>query len=141
MSWLPRLLCTRCLWARPLISTVPSKPFALQSLNGQQGLIGVAYSDPPTGYYLGSPSILQLPGGTLLASHDTFRGWPNWTLEGGPITYVYKSLDGGSSWAAVGQAPGQYWSTLFRVGGTPMPSLARTSLRAALIRTVGIAVS
>lgn len=34
-----------------------------------QGLVGVAYSDPKTGVYLGSPSIARLDADTLLMSH------------------------------------------------------------------------
>jgi hypothetical protein len=82
----------------------------LQALQNQ-GLVGVAYSDPASGIYLGSPSILTLPSGSLLASHDTFRGWGE-AVE--PVaTYLYQSDDGGESWAAVGVAPDQYWSSLF----------------------------
>ncbi len=76
-----------------------------------QDLVGVAYSNPSTGIYLGSPSIIILPSGSLLASHDTFMAWGK---EVDPVaTYLYQSDDGGQSWAAVGIAPEQYWSSLF----------------------------
>ncbi|KAL4437386.1 hypothetical protein ABPG75_004525 [Micractinium tetrahymenae] len=73
-----------------------------------QGLVQIAYSDPSSGVYLGSPSIARLDPQTLLVSHDTFPEW------GRPkATTVWSSQDGGASWQRRAVVPRQYWSTLF----------------------------
>lgn len=64
-------------------------PFTLHN----QGLVQVAYSDPATGVYLGSPSIVRLDEDVLLVSHDHFPLWGR--LKS---TAVLSSKDGGASW-------------------------------------------
>lgn len=87
--------------------------------------MSVAYSDPASGVFLGSPSIIRLGNGSFLASHDTFRGWQARPTRA-PATYTYMSDDGGKSWRPVGMAPWQYWSTLFSIGGTRQRSFQVT---------------
>ena len=75
------------------------------------------YQDPRTQAYLGSPSIVRLPGGALVASHDYFgRGAPR-NMEGEiHLTSVYRSDDDGRTWRNVTQISGAFWSTLFTTG-------------------------
>jgi hypothetical protein len=66
--------------------------------------------------YLGSPSLVRLPSGALLASHDVFGSG---TARGQRTAFVRTSHDDGQTWAGagVGGAPvavdGMYWATLF----------------------------
>jgi hypothetical protein len=87
--------------------------FADTTLNVSQ----IASSLPETAaVYLGSPSLVRLPSGALLASHDVFGAG---TARGQRTAFVRVSHDGGQSWA--GAAPGgaqavvegMYWATLF----------------------------
>jgi hypothetical protein len=70
------------------------------------------------GRFLGSPSLLRLPGaggGALLASHDEFGPGTTW---GQRTAFVRASRDGGQTWADAGAGAaagvlGMYWATLF----------------------------
>ena len=75
------------------------------------------YQGPRTQAYLGSPSIVRLPDGALVTSHDYFgRGAPR-NMEGEiHLTSVYRSEDDGLTWQNVTQISGAFWSTLFTVG-------------------------
>ncbi|NHN30300.1 sialidase family protein [Paenibacillus agricola] len=55
-----------------------------------------------------SPSIVKLPNGTLLASHDVF-----WGLYGQNLSKVFRSLDGGRSWTFLCDLFPCYWGKLF----------------------------
>lgn len=70
-----------------------------------QGLSVVSYSDPRSKIYLGSPYVLKLENGTLLASHDTF-----YYATG---THVFASHDNGLHWTFLTSVHDQYWSSLF----------------------------
>ena len=59
-------------------------------------------------FYIGSPSIVRLPDGRYLASHDFFG--KETTSD---VTHVYVSADRGETWARQGEIKGQFWSTLF----------------------------
>jgi len=61
------------------------------------------------GIYLGSPSLLYLPSGALLASHDYF-GYGAGKLIGTTCTLI--SRDGGP-FTPIGNAINMYWATLF----------------------------
>lgn len=58
--------------------------------------------------YVGSPSIIQLPDGRYVASHDLFG--PGST---GDVTLVFSSSDHGQTWQKRSEVHGQFWSTLF----------------------------
>ena len=65
--------------------------------------------------YLGSPSLLRLPGGALLATHDYFGpGCPRNHQDEEALTSVYRSEDNGASWDNVTHIMNAFWSTLFR---------------------------
>ena len=98
----------------------------------------MVYSDPATRQYVGSPTILVLPGGGLLASHDRFpldsrlaaplssassaapAAKSASTVEVWPCSaasvFLSNSSDG-ATWQPLSTAPGQYWSSPFLLGG------------------------
>ena len=58
--------------------------------------------------YVGSPSIVILPDGKYIASHDVFGG--------GPLpehTHVFESGDRGKSWQKIAELDSLFWPTLF----------------------------
>lgn len=61
------------------------------------------------GIYVGSPSLITLPSGDLLASHDFF-GPGAGNLIGITRTFISR---GGGPFVASGNATGLYWATLF----------------------------
>jgi hypothetical protein len=62
--------------------------------------------------YLGSPSIVQLPSGDLLASHDFFG--PGAVKDGvAGHTRYFVSSDKGLTWMLRSTLNGMYWSNLF----------------------------
>jgi hypothetical protein len=72
------------------------------------------YQDPITRTYLGSPSIVRLPGGDLLATHDYFGPGAPLSHEGIPhLSSVYRSSDNGATWTNLTHIAGAWWSTLF----------------------------
>ncbi len=75
------------------------------------------YQDPATKTYLGSPSLVRLPGGDLLATHDYFGpGCPRNHEAEEHLTSLYRSCDGGRSWVNVTHIANAYWSSLFTLG-------------------------
>jgi len=66
--------------------------------------------------FLGSPSILRLPDGVLLASHDYFGlrgGSPRNHESEESLTSIYRSEDDGVSWVNVNHIMNCFWSNLF----------------------------
>ena len=76
--------------------------------------VEIKYQPERTLTYLGSPSVVRLPDGALLATHDYFgTGCPrNHEGEQG-LTSVYRSEDGGASWSNVTHVMNAFWSNLF----------------------------
>ena len=69
---------------------------------------------PATQTYLGSPSLLRLPDGALLATHDYFGpGCPRNHEGEEHLTSVYRSDDDGESWRNLTHIASAFWSTLF----------------------------
>jgi len=69
----------------------------------------VAYHDEPSQIYLGSPSIVRLATGRLVASHDFFGVGYN----GQPRNVsVYVSDDNGETWTFTSYIKNSYWTTL-----------------------------
>ncbi len=61
--------------------------------------------------YIGSPSLVRLPDGALLASHDYFGQL--YTLEGeNGLTSIYRSEDNGQSWENITHIINAYWGTM-----------------------------
>ena len=72
------------------------------------------YQDPATRTYLGSPSLVRLENGDLLATHDYFGSGCPINHEGEEhLTSVYRSRDEGHSWANVTHIANAFWSSLF----------------------------
>ena len=70
--------------------------------------------DAATKCYLGSPSIVRLPDGRLLATHDYFGPGCPLNHEGEEhLTSVYRSADDGRTWENVTHIAGAFWSNLF----------------------------
>ncbi len=65
----------------------------------------VASSPEPDKIHYASPSIIRLPDGDLMVSHDR-SGKPATTL-------VYRSSDGGKTWKHVADVSNVMWATLF----------------------------
>ena len=75
----------------------------------------VKYQDPATKTYLGSPSIIRLDNGDLLATHDYFGpGCPRNHESEEHLTSVYRSSDDGKNWVNVTHIANAYWSNLFK---------------------------
>jgi len=74
--------------------------------------------DPATKTYLGSPSIVRLPSGDLLATHDYFGpGCPRNHEGEEHLTSVYRSEDDGRRWRNVTHIANAFWSSLFVLAG------------------------
>ena len=69
----------------------------------------VAYHDEPSEIYLGSPSIVRLSSGRLVASHDFFgKG-----CGSNPANVsIYISNDQGQTWSFLSYIKHSYWTTL-----------------------------
>ncbi|MBN2393104.1 MAG: exo-alpha-sialidase [Anaerolineae bacterium] len=75
------------------------------------------YQDPATKTYLGSPSLVRLANGDMLATHDYFGpGCPRNHEDEEHLTSVYRSCDGGATWNNITHIANAYWSTLFVLG-------------------------
>ncbi len=74
----------------------------------------VKYQPERTRTFLGSPSVLRLPDGALLVTHDYFgKGCPRNHENEESLTSVYRSEDDGNSWVNITHIMNCYWSTLF----------------------------
>lgn len=81
-------------------------------------LTSLRIQDPATKTYLGSPSLVRLQNGELLATHDYFgTGCPRNHENEEHLSSVYRSCDDGRSWQNVTHISGAYWSTLFVQNG------------------------
>lgn len=74
----------------------------------------IKYQPELTKTFLGSPSVVRLADGALLATHDYFGpGCPR-THEGEEgLTSVYRSEDDGHTWVNITHIMNAYWSNLF----------------------------
>ncbi len=74
----------------------------------------IHFSPTSTGIYLGSPSILRLPNGDLLASMDMFgKNAPVSVRDEYNIGLIFRSTDDGASWDFVTEIVGSFWANLF----------------------------
>ena len=79
--------------------------------------VELRHQDERTKTYLGTPSLVILPDGALLASHDYFNGIPNLNGESA-LASIYRSEDRGRSWSQVTHLIGAFWQRLFTVGNS-----------------------
>lgn len=74
----------------------------------------VKYQPERTQTFLGSPSIVRLPDGALVASHDHFGpGCPRNHEAEEALISIYRSEDNGQTWLSVTHVMNAYWSSLF----------------------------
>jgi len=80
----------------------------------------VKYQPERTLTYLGSPSIVRLADGALVASHDYFglKGCPKNHEAEESLTSIYRSEDDGMTWVNVTHIMNCYWSSLFTHRGS-----------------------
>ena len=71
----------------------------------------IHHNPASTRNYLGSPSILILPGGDYVASLD-LNSWDMERVED-EYTLIYKSTDKGISWTKLAEIKTQHWASLF----------------------------
>ncbi|MCK9223325.1 MAG: hypothetical protein M0Q40_12040 [Limnochordia bacterium] len=78
----------------------------------------VKYQDPTTNIYLGSPSLIRLKNGDIIATHDYFGPGASKNWLGLPnMTSVYRSTDDGENWMHLTDLIGVYWASLFEHNG------------------------
>ncbi|MEO8854874.1 MAG: sialidase family protein [Ginsengibacter sp.] len=90
-----------------LLSLFFSNAVAQEIIPDPPGIV-IDKSNDAQHVFLGSPSIVILPNGTYVASHDYFGGG-----TGNDSTDVFISKDRGVSWNREAGLHDQYWSTLF----------------------------
>ncbi len=74
----------------------------------------IKYQPERTRTYLGSPCVLRLPDGALVATHDYFgKGCPRNHENDESLTSVYRSEDNGETWINVTHIMNCYWNHLF----------------------------
>ena len=79
----------------------------------------VRYQDPKTQTYVSSPSLLRLPDGALLATHDFFGPGAPLSHEGEEyLTAVYRSEDNGLTWQSLNCLSYTFWASLFEHRGS-----------------------
>ncbi|QDU56868.1 sialidase family protein [Aeoliella mucimassa] len=91
---------TACICCLPWLETLADPPGTV-----------IDHIPASTGRYVGSPSIAELPDGTLVASHDEFG--PKSNEHKCATTRVFRSTDRGETWKRIASIEGQFWSQLF----------------------------
>ena len=84
--------------------------FALQLRAAPPGTI-VDYSPASSGLYIGSPSIVILPNGEYLASHDFFG--PKSAEHEAATSVVFASTNRGQTWNKVATLKPLFWAGMF----------------------------
>jgi len=69
------------------------------------------YQNPLSNVYVGSPSLIKMSNGNLLAIHDYFGS--GMCDENFSLSSIYLSTDGGSNWSNITHIKGITWATLF----------------------------
>ncbi|MCD8541014.1 MAG: glycoside hydrolase, partial [Leadbetterella sp.] len=84
----------------------------VESVNAQ-GVPGhmVCYEPAASQRYIGSPSLVTLPNGDYVASHDFFG--PQSSEWQQAVSRVYSSHDKGKTWRFLSEIRGAFWSSLF----------------------------
>jgi hypothetical protein len=74
----------------------------------------IKYQPEQARSFLGSPALLRLPDGALLATHDYFGpGCPRNHEAEESLTSVYRSEDDGQTWMNITHIMNCYWNVLF----------------------------
>jgi hypothetical protein len=83
---------------------------ALLAVDAPPGVV-IDHELASTRRYIGSPSIVILPDGAYVASHDFFG--PASNQNASSTTRVFRSQDRGKTWRRTAEMTDQFWSTLF----------------------------
>jgi hypothetical protein len=92
-------------------------------LDSTLGLTEVLWHSEPSHIYVGSPSILRLSNGDLLATADRFGSG----FQGLRNVSVHLSTNNGTDWRFLSWCLDQYWSNLFSLDGSDDVYLLGTS--------------
>lgn len=84
---------------------------ALAPVLGAPPGVVIDYSPASSGLYIGSASIVVLPNGDYLASHDFFG--PKSAEHEAPNSVVFRSRDRGASWEKTATLRALFWAGLF----------------------------
>lgn len=107
-------------WLRVFVPAIGLAAFGAGILSAQPSPsvpgTPIAYSNPSSNKFIGSPGLAKLPDGTLVASHDEFGGGSSQNTSG--ITRIYRSTDSGLTWSPSAVINGAFWSNLFVHDGT-----------------------
>ncbi len=73
----------------------------------------IRYQPAKSGIYVGSPSVVRMTDGALIAYHDYFGRieYPSACLS-----EIYRSEDNGATWSNICHIIGAFWGSLFAVG-------------------------
>ena len=94
----------------PLVSVKPSDATLSGSMVTVPGtVISQLYQNDKK--FVGSPSIVRLPDGALVASHDLFG--PASSEHELATTRIFRSEYDGAHWAHIASVEGAFWSNLF----------------------------
>ncbi len=92
------------------LQSCAAKNVALRELEKVPGVV-IDHSPASSGRYLGSPSLVILPDGNYLASHDFFGPKSGNTQSG--ITEIFCSTNRGTTWNRVAELHSVFWHNLF----------------------------
>src|SRR5690625_410618 len=98
---------------RTLLLSLAISFIFLCTVKAQQKVPGVVvdYQPASSKKYIGSPSLIVLPNGNYIASHDVFG--PNSSSISQAITKIFCSTDKGKSWKQISTIRGAFWNSLF----------------------------
>ncbi|MCC6682485.1 MAG: hypothetical protein IT445_16415 [Phycisphaeraceae bacterium] len=85
-----------------------------QDLSKVPGVV-INHLPKSTGIYLSSPSIVIMPDGSYIVSHDYFG--PNSTEDTVGQSSIFRSTDDGQTWTKQSDVNGAFWSSLFTYDG------------------------
>ncbi|MGH9342799.1 MAG: sialidase family protein, partial [Terriglobia bacterium] len=97
-----------------LLTPAVASPAPAEAQPAPPGVV-IDHISKQTMEYIGSPSIVILPNGNYVSSHDLFGPDSNQSTSG--ETEVFRSTDRGLTWAKVAVLHDQFWSNLFVLHG------------------------
>lgn len=89
----------------------------MSAVDAPQWISEIRFQDPRTETFVGSPSLVRLPDGNLLASHEFYGPGSPLDAHGEEfLTMVYRSGDQGRTWRSILPISGAFWGSLFLHG-------------------------
>jgi hypothetical protein len=92
-----------------LILLIAYSAYAITKEEKVPGIV-ISHVDSDLRINIGSPSIVKLPNGSYLASHDIFGQVEN---PDNRKTHIFQSTNRGKSWKKIAVIDSQFWSNLF----------------------------